>query len=149
MQFNTGSLIKSYVSKLEKTGFRFFCVGCHRERLLSVPAKVGSFQFYLHSLVATGFLMIVTWPIFNWKGLVWAVPVLLVMEFVYRIKLRSVLVCPDCKFDPILYLVDRDKAVRQVDEAWRKKFEIQGIPYPERRKSRIKNTTLDGSRLNS
>lgn len=146
--FGHSSVVSSYLKKLEATGFKFYCVGCHRERLISVPAKAGSVQFYIHALLSTGFLMLITWPFFNWKGIVWALPVLLALEFFYRLKMRSILVCPDCQFDPILYMVNRDKAVHQVDEAWRKKFEIHGIPYPERRKTKIRNTSLDGTRLN-
>ena len=134
-QFNKKKSINlnSIWKKLERTGFKFYCVSCHKERHIEVPARAGSFQFYFHAGVTTAFMMLITWPIFHWKGVVLLVPVLGIFEGLYRMKMRSVLVCPDCDFDPILYMVDPDKAAQQVENVWRKKFEEKGYPFPERK----------------
>lgn len=127
--------LNSIWKKLERTGFKFYCVSCHKERHLSVPARAGSFPFYMHVVMTTAFLMLITWPLFHLKGMVLAVPVLGAFEMLYRIKMRAALVCPDCDFDPVLYLVDRDKAVQRVETVWRKKFEEKGYPFPERKRN--------------
>jgi hypothetical protein len=134
MQFEQRVTVQSLYRTLQRTGFKFYCVSCHKERHLAAPALVGSFRFYFHAFITTAFLMGVTWPWFGWKGIVMAVPVLALFETLYRLKMRSALVCPDCSFDPILYMVDREKAVQQVEGVWKKKFEQHGLPYPERRR---------------
>ncbi len=115
--------------------FRFYCVGCKRERWQSPPAKAGSLKFFSQIAITTAFFSAMFWPWMGFKGvLAFLVPVGLVMEVAYRLKMRGSVACPDCGFDPILYLSDRKKAVRQVEEAWRKKFEEKGIPFPEKPK---------------
>lgn len=121
--------------KAQHQGFKFYCVSCNRERRQAPPSKVGSLRFFGHIILTTLFLTVLAYPWLHWKGFfAFSIPVGLVFEGIYRMKMRASLVCPDCNFDPILYMVDRDKAVRQVEETWRKKFEQSGIPYPERKK---------------
>ena len=121
----------------------FYCVGCNRERRLSAPTRVGSLRFFFHIAITTAFCTLLSW---HWLGLKGAgfflIPVGLAFEAIYRLKMRSDLICPDCRFDPTLYLVDPDKAVRQVEETWKKKFEEKGLPYPETKRSfRSRNKT--------
>lgn len=127
--------LNSIWKKLERTGFRFYCVSCNRERLLSVPARAGSFQSYVHVTVTTAFLMLITWPLFHFKGVVLFIPVWAAFETLYRMKMRAALVCPDCDFDPVLFMVDRDQAVQKVEDVWRRKFEEKGYPFPEHKKN--------------
>ena len=125
-------------SRSDKTIFKssFFCVGCNRERHLSAPARVGSPRFFIHILITTAFCTLITWPWLGLKGAAFfLIPVGLTFEAVYRLKLRADLICPDCSFDPTLYLSNPDKAVRQVEDTWKKKYEEKGIPYPETKKS--------------
>jgi hypothetical protein len=137
----TKSLSKSLWRQIEQQGFNFYCVGCNRQRRLSAPAKIGSAQFYLHIAIATSFVSLLTWKWMEWKGLVaWFIPVAIAFEVFYRVRMRAALVCPDCQFDPILYLVDRKRAVNQVEVAWRQKFEKNGFPYPERKPRQNSNT---------
>ena len=132
------STVKTVWKKIEAQNFKFYCVGCHKERRIAAPSMAGSPQFFLHIALATIFFSLLTWPLLHWKGLmVLLIPVAIVFETIYRLKMRSALICPECTFDPILYLVDREKAVRQVDQAWRKKFEEKGIPYPEKKRMRV------------
>ena len=126
---------KSIWKKIENQGFKFYCVGCNRERRQAPPAKVGSPKFFGHIVITTAFFAVLAYPWLHWKGFfAFVIPVGVVLEGIYRMKMRASLVCPDCNFDPILYMVDRDKAVRQVEETWRKKFAESGIPYPETKK---------------
>lgn len=124
----------SSIKSLYKSSF--YCVGCNRERRLTAPAKVGSARFFVHIAITTAFCTLLTWPWLGLKGAgFFLIPVGLAFEMIYRLKMRADLVCPDCHFDPTLYLVDPHKAVRQVEETWRKKYEEKGIPYPETKKS--------------
>lgn len=129
----------SVFQKTANQTFKFYCVGCNRERRQAPPSRVGSAQFFAHIAITTLFMTVLTYPWFHWKGFfAFLIPVGLVFEAIYRMKMRASLVCPDCNFDPILYMVDRDKAVRQVEDTWRKKFETNGIPYPEKKKRKPK-----------
>jgi hypothetical protein len=123
----------SIYKKIEESGFKFYCVGCNRERRIHPPAKIGSALFYLQILITTAALTVVTYPWFGFKGFAfYVIPVGIAFESFYRMKMRAAVVCPDCDFDPILYLVDRKKAAHQVEKVWRKKFEQRGLPYPEK-----------------
>jgi len=139
------SEIQIALQNLEKPGFRFFCAGCGRERKIAPPAKAGSPRFFVHAAIATAFFSLLFWPWMGAKGLLaFVIPVGLVMEAVYRLKMRAALECPDCRFDPILYLSDQKRAVSRVEESWRKKFEGKGIPFPENpRTSRGSRRSLD------
>jgi hypothetical protein len=140
---NRKSAIRQWMKQIENQGFRFFCVSCKRERRQSPPARVGSPGFFFQVFLASSFFSLLFWPLMGAKGfLAFLIPSGIILEAMYRLKMRSAMVCPDCKFDPILYLVDRPKAVRQVEEAWRSKFLQKGIPFPE------KTRTLGASRRN-
>ena len=124
-------MVREWLKKAEADGFRFYCVSCKRQRLLSPPARVGSSRFFAQVLITTGFFTALAWPWMGAKGfLAFLLPVGLFLETAYRLKMRQSMVCPDCSFDPILYLIDRKKAALQVEEAWKKKFEEKGIPFP-------------------
>jgi hypothetical protein len=138
---NRKSALQQWMKQIENQGFRFFCVSCKRERRQTPPAKVGSPGFFFQVVIASSFFTLLFWPLMGAKGfLAFLIPVGIILEVVYRLKMRSAMVCPDCKFDPILYLVDRPKAIRQVEEAWRNKFLEKGLPFPE------KTRTLGGAR---
>jgi hypothetical protein len=126
------SEVEPIIRNLGKPGFKFFCVSCKRERRQAPPARVGSPRFFFHVAISTAFFSLLSWPWMGVKGVfAFLIPVGLVMEIVYRLKMRAALVCPDCQFDPILYLSDQEKAVKRVEDAWRKKFEQKGIPFPQ------------------
>ncbi len=140
---NLNVSVRSVWKKIENQGFKFYCVGCNRERRQSPPAQVGTPKFFAHILISTAFFSVLAYPWLQWKGFfAFLIPVAVVLEGLYRMKMRAALVCPDCNFDPILYMVDRDKAVRQVEETWRKKFEKHGIPYPENKKRKPQKEDL-------
>ena len=119
--------------KIEQAGFKFYCVGCNRERRLNPPARIGSPLFYFQILLSTAILTVITYPWFGLKGVaLFVIPVGMVFETLYRMKMRAAIVCPDCEFDPVLYLVDKKKAAQQVEQVWRKKFEQRGLEYPDK-----------------
>lgn len=124
-----GSLWK----KIEESGFKFYCVGCNKERRIHPPAKIGSKLFNAQILITSFIFTFATYPWLGFKGFAFfVIPVGIGFEAFYRMKMRAAIVCPDCEFDPILYLVDRKKAAHQVERVWRKKFEQRGFPYPEK-----------------
>jgi len=124
---------KSIWKKIEASGFKFYCVGCNRERRIHPPAKIGSPLFFFQIVLTSAALTAAIYPWFGFKGFAFLViPVGIVFESFYRMKMRAALVCPDCEFDPILYLVDRKKAAHQVERVWRKKFETMGLPFPDK-----------------
>jgi len=130
--------MNQWLKKIENQGFRFFCASCKRERRQTPPAKVGSVRFFVQILIATMFFTVLCWPWMGPKGfLAFLIPVGAVLETVFRLKMRAAMVCPDCKFDPILYLVDRQKAVKQVEDAWRNKFTEKGMPFPEKTRTSL------------
>ena len=130
-----GPSVKSIWKKIENQGFKFYCVGCNKERRQAPPAAVGSLKFFSHILITTAFMSMLAYPWMHWRGMfAFVIPVGLVFEAVFRMKMRASLVCPDCSFDPVLYRVNRDKAVRQVEDTWRKKFADKGFTYPEPKK---------------
>jgi hypothetical protein len=143
--------IQKIYKKIEAQGFKFYCVGCNRERRQTWPAKIGSAKFFAHIALTTAFLSVLAWPWLHVKGLfAFIIPVGLAFEVFYRMKMRAALVCPDCEFDPILYLSDRPKALRQVEEAWRAKFAEKNLPFPERRAaSRVSKKSSTSENLTS
>lgn len=135
---NRSSALHQWLDKIESQGFRFFCVSCRRERRQVPPSKVGSPKFFIQIFLATAFFTLLFWPLMGAKGFfAFLIPVGATLEAVYRLKMRAAMVCPDCKFDPILYLVDRSKAVHQVEEAWRKRFLDKGLPFPEKTRTSV------------
>jgi hypothetical protein len=127
--------VKQVYKQIKSRGFKFYCVGCSRERRQTMPATLGSPRFFMNIAITTAFCAMLTWPWLHFRGLfAFLIPVGLVMEALARMKLRGALVCPDCNFDPILYLSDRPKALQQVEVAWRTKFAEKNLPFPERRK---------------
>lgn len=125
---------KAIWKDIEKSGYKFYCVGCNRQRRIQPPAKLDSVQFYIQILLTTAALTTVTYSWLGLKGFgFFVIPIALIFEAISRIKMRAALVCPDCEFDPILYLVDRKKAAHQVEQVWRKKFQDKGFEYPEKK----------------
>lgn len=68
------------------------------------------------------------------------VPFWAIFEAIYRMRMRDALVCDECGFDPVLFLVDNKKAAKAVEAHWRKRFEQRGLPYPEKKPSGIPQT---------
>ncbi len=110
--------------------YDFFCPHCRIERRLATrpnpwqPKYV--FQIGLTSMV----ISLALWPLMGAKGLVSFVPLWAVFETVFRLRARALLVCPECGFDPFLYLQDVKKARAQVEARMRDRFKERGLPWP-------------------
>jgi len=132
--------LKTIWKQIERKDFHFYCPGCKKERRIFSPPKVGTVRHILQVVATTAFFTLITWPLLTWKGVVAFVPFWAIFEAFYRMRMRAVLVCNDCGFDPILYLVDSKKAAQAVELHWRKKFEQKGWTYPEKKQGLTKSS---------
>ncbi len=124
----------------------FLCPLCKVHRKVSLRQRPGGIH-YLQVFLSTLMVTLLFWNWFNWKGLVSFLPLWSVFEVVYRWRMRVILVCSQCGFDPYLFLINHEWARREVENHWRKKLSEKGIPYPEKTK---KNPTQSkGVFLNS
>lgn len=81
-------------------------------------------------VLATAFFVLATWYFFTWKGIIVFVPLAATYELIYRIRVRGMMECPHCGFDPYLYVVDAKVARREIEAFWKRKFDEKGIPLP-------------------
>lgn len=117
--------------KKKRDVWSFYCPLCACTRRVGGRPQPGGFKHIAQILITTAVFMIVTWPWFAWKGVVVVLPLWAFFEVFYRLRIRAALSCPNCGFDPFLYLRDRRRARQEVERHWRKIFEEKGIPYPE------------------
>jgi len=111
-------------------GFSFLCPLCAIPRRIGMHPRPGQPIHFFQVFVGALFFTLVTWNLFDWKGIVSFVPFWIAFEVFYRAKVRDSLACSKCGFDPMLYLVDVERARSAVEAHWRRKFEEKGIPYP-------------------
>ena len=108
----------------------FYCPQCRAARRTPThpdPARMANFaRIGLCALV----FMIATWNWFAWKGVVSFVPFWAAFEIFHRSRMRGMLACPHCGFDPYLYLIDVKLARQEMEHHWKKKFAEHGIEYP-------------------
>ena len=97
---------------------------------MATPRQPLSLQAVSQLVLATAFFMLATWQVWSWKGVVIFVPLMAAYEMIYRIRVRALMECPHCGFDPYLYVTDVQSARREIDSFWRKKFDEKGIPFP-------------------
>ena len=113
--------------------FQFFCPMCTTPRKIGMDPRPGQpihfVQVGLTTLVIS-LLCVRFLPWIGWKSLVGFVPLWIAFETVYRARIRAKLVCGKCGFDPVLYLVDVDRAREAIRDHWRKRFAERGIPFP-------------------
>jgi hypothetical protein len=111
--------------------YSFICPLCTSQRKIPYQPRPTP-RHYVQIGLTAACLMLLTWPIFGWKGFVSFIPLWTVFEILYRGKVRGALSCPQCGFDAYLYMVDVKRARTEVESHWRKKFADKGIPYPEK-----------------
>lgn len=120
-------MIKSIWRDRSQNLWHFLCPLCKSARRVPFRAKPGSpgqiFQISLTALI----ISYLTWPWLNWKGLICFVPLWIAFEAIYRWRRRAALTCPQCGFDPFLFLIEEKWAEREVKSYWKKKFEDWGI----------------------
>lgn len=110
----------------------FFCPLCKGSRKVPFRSKLAAIQFFRFGLTAVVFTM-VFWNFFHLKGLYSVFLFWAIFDAAYWWRLRAALPCPQCGFDPYLFLIDEKWAKKEVEAHWRKKFAEKGIPYPERK----------------
>ena len=122
----------------QKQGWSFICPLCHLTRKVSNHPRPQP-RHFAQILLTSAFFTVLTWKLFEWKGLVSFIPFWCIFEVIYRTRARAALYCKSCGFDPYLFLRDTDLAKQQVDTHWRKKFEEKGVPYPHHPEQAGKN----------
>jgi hypothetical protein len=110
--------------------WEFYCPYCKLKRRLPYRSRPGGVKQVAQVGLTTAFVAVLTWPWFDWKGLVAFVPLWAVYEMIYRSRLRVALLCSNCGFDPYLYLTDIQKARTELEKHLRVKYEKKGIPFP-------------------
>ena len=141
-------LQKSFWKEKNTKHWSFFCPLCRVNRRVAYhprPTPKHYFQIALTTVV----FMLATWPWFGWKGAVAFVPFWTVFEVFYRTRMRADLSCPQCGFDPYLYLVDIKRAREEIETHWRKKFAEKGVPFPEKESPAAQAGAGTGPRMGS
>src|SRR5208283_1586077 len=113
--------------------YAFLCPLCTSKRKIPYQPRP-TVRHYVQIGLTAACLMLLTWPLFGWKGIVSFVPIWTIFEVLYRGRVRGALLCPHCGFDPYLYMVDIKRARAEVEAHWRKKFAEKGVPFPEKPK---------------
>ncbi len=108
----------------------FICPLCKSPRRLRYGPRPRGLH-YFQVFFASGIVSLLFWPWTHWKGLVSFIPIWMIFETVYRWRVRGGVVCSQCGFDPILFMVNEKWAKTEIEKHWRKKFAEKGIPYPE------------------
>jgi hypothetical protein len=110
--------------------WQFYCPLCRGPRRVPYRPRPGGARQISQVAMTAVFFTLVTWSWFGWKGMVSFIPFWTIFEAVYRSRVRAALGCPQCGFDPYLYLVDVGRARSEIEGHWKKKFAEKGIPYP-------------------
>jgi hypothetical protein len=120
----------TFWKKGERKYWAFLCPFCQVSRRIPFRPRPGSARHIVQILLSTAFLALLSWKWLGWKGVVFFFPLWSIFEVFYRWRVRGVLACSVCGFDPYLYLIDEKWARREIESHWKKKFAERGIPYP-------------------
>lgn len=110
--------------------WEFLCPVCKTQRKLPINPNPVRWKHIFQILLSTAFITLCTWPWFELKGIVVFFPLWGLFEFCYRIKVRTMMPCKKCGFDPYLYLTDVKKARGEIEAHFREAFKRKGIPFP-------------------
>lgn len=122
--------IKTHWKETSRSGWSFYCPLCKVFRRISQHPRPESARHIVQIGLTSLAFTLGAWSWFSWKGIVSFVPIWAVFEMIYRIRIRGILRCPHCGFDPVLFLSDTERAKKEVESHWRKVFAEKGIPYP-------------------
>ena len=123
--------------------FSFFCPQCRSQRRIPLKPHPVSFLNVFRVLVSTVLFTILFFKFFAFKGLFVFFPLWISFEVLYRMRVRSLMACPGCGFDPYLYVQDPQNARKGIEQFWREKFKEKGIPYPEHLEESEEEASLD------
>lgn len=114
--------LKSKISQPLKAPFSFFCPFCAVERRLKSRPDVNRPKYVFQVGLTSAVVTLIGWSWLGWKGLVSFIPLWIGFEIIYRLNTRTQLVCPDCGFDPFLYLADLKKARSQIEMTLKQRY---------------------------
>lgn len=113
---------KSEWMEKKSSRYEFFCPQCRSKRAIPLAPNPYEWRKFFRIALSVAFLNVITWHWFGVKGLFLVFPVWAVFELVYRLRLRAYGACPNCGFDPYLYLVDVKKARAEMNRFWTAKL---------------------------
>lgn len=121
---------KSLWRDKKSSSWSFFCPNCRADRKIPFHPHPGRLKHFVQIGLTAVFFTLCAWPLFGAKGIVAFVPIWAIFEVIYRTKVRAVISCPHCGFDPYLYLSDVKRAREEIEKHWKAKFAEKGIPFP-------------------
>ncbi|MCM0605570.1 MAG: hypothetical protein KA715_05720 [Xanthomonadaceae bacterium] len=130
--------LKPFVKVKQPSYFTYFCAQCNNKRILPMNPNPGRAKHFFQVALTAGVIMLMTWSWFEWKGVVSFIPLWIGFEVMFRMKLRAMIPCPICGFDPYLQLIDSKRATEKTVEFWKKKFEDNGLEFLDRDALRMK-----------
>lgn len=98
--------------------WQFYCPLCKVSRNVRGSPTPYTTTHFSQVAAATAFAMLCTWNAWGIKGMVWAFPLWIGFETLYRFWLRAQLECQQCGFDPVLFLADSERARAKVEAFW-------------------------------
>ncbi len=120
----------------------FLCPLCRAPRRIPFRSQPGGGRHLFQVLLTSAIFTLFFWSQLNWRGVVCFFPFWTLFEFAYRWRMRAILSCPQCGFDPYLFRSDIHRARGEIESHWRKKFKEKGVPYPEPRGSRPRDPEI-------
>lgn len=125
-----GRFKKNHWKGKQTSGYRFICPLCSADRRLLLSPNPWQLKYLIRVALTATMVMLAAWPVLGWKGIVSFIPIWTIFEIMYRTQVRAGLICSNCGFDPILFMVDVQKARDEVETHWKARFSKNGIPYP-------------------
>ena len=122
--------LKSFWRERNGALWSFICPLCRVERRLPLGPRPGTLKHFFQIGLLTVVFAILCWSKLSGRGFIAFIPFWSIFEVLYRWKLRILLPCSQCGFDPYLFSSDVKRAQQEVEHHWRKKFADKGIPYP-------------------
>ncbi|MBI4925694.1 MAG: hypothetical protein HY843_07200 [Bdellovibrio sp.] len=124
------NLFKTSWKEKTEPVWNFICPTCKAQRMI-IGGPRPKQKHYVQVGLTSAVFTLLTWPVFSWKGLVSFIPFWMVFEIFYRIKIRALVGCPHCGFDPYLFLSHEEKAKQQMKDHLEKKYEKILAKKPE------------------
>ena len=123
--------LKKFWRDPRREDWSFFCPLCKAPHKIPFQPKPTR-KHFIQIGITTAFFTLMTWPWFDFKGVVAFFPLWVAFESLYRTRVRVSVRCHHCGFDPFLYLNDVQQARATIESHWRKIFQERGIPFPEK-----------------
>ncbi|MBL6988439.1 MAG: hypothetical protein ISR65_01600 [Bacteriovoracaceae bacterium] len=111
------------VYKYKKVSSYFFCPLCRCERAFTRSPRLSKMN-YVHILLTTAILVLILYPIMQYRALIVFFVVWGGFELVIRALFRKEIPCPYCGFDASWYKRDIKKTRQLVKEFWDKKQQV-------------------------